>query len=478
MYRNQNQISTEKYCLAALLSIPDLFSEVDRWVSEKDFIGNKLNSIIYSIIRQLVLEQKPIDLFLIATRISNLKIQFENDPLEYLEALQLIQFNKDGAVNYFKELAVSTAKRKIYNQTEQIQKYLNNSQNDGFDQIVGKCDGLYGDVINSFSLQNEPQDLFAGAEEYIESISNEEKSIEIKCPYPKYQATYGGWFPGDLVVFVSPPKSGKSTILLDLLIKITQADDNLRALMIDTELETYRVQRRLVSNLTGVHEYLLKTGAWRNNAITFNKVRETWPLIKKYFSKIDHIYVGNASTEEQHSIIRRWHWKNINTTGKKGIIALDYFKLTLNDGVRDAYAGSMMLGYAVDATKKLASELQCPILAAAQANAADETGLSKEVNKFASSVFLFKRKSLEDVALEGGTATHKLVPLFTRDVGLAYDSVDTVKIVKDKRDIYLPNHINFRIDSFNVKELNTLKEQIDMQMLPKQSKKPDSSNLF
>lgn len=474
--KSPNKLELERHSLAALVQNNDIFADIDNIVKE-NFYSNKLNQIIFSVIRAALLNKEPIDKFTIANKIANLNLTFEIDVYGYLEALELIQINKEASLNYFKDLAKIWGKEQIFKQTEEIQKYLNNSANDSFDQVIAKSDALYGEVINNFNLNNEPQDLFTGAEEYIEGISNEKDCGEIICPYKKYQANYGGWFPGDLVVFVSPPKSGKSTILLDILIKITQSDDNVRALMIDTELESYRVQRRLISNLTGVHEYLLKTGSWRNNAITLKKVREIWPLIKKYFSKIDHIYIGNSTTDEQHSIIRRWHWKNINTTGKKAIVALDYFKLTLNDGVDNAYAGSMKLGYAVDATKKLASELQCPILAAAQANAADETGLSKEVNKFASSVFLFKKKTLEDIGIEGGNSTHKLVPMFTRDVGIAYDSVDTVKIVKDKKETYVPNHINFKIDNFVVTEMNTLQEQLNLQLLPKKPKS-ESADLF
>lgn len=469
MFKAKNQKEVEKFCIASLLQVDGLFADIDGVIKSEDFV-TKINQVIFETIKNLLYNKESLDLFTISNKITNLNIHFENNVYEYLESLKLIQLNKDAARGYFKELALLSVKRKLYDSTEKIQNYINNSGNDGFEETIGKCDQIYGDNVRSFSTHNEPVDLFAGAEEYIENVSNESVSSEIVCPYPKYQATYGGWFPGDLVVFVSPPKSGKSTLLLDILVKVTQADENVRGLIIDTELETYRVQRRLVSNLTGVHEYLLKTGAWRNNAITFRKVREIWPIIKQYFAKIDHIYVGNASFEEQQSIIRRWHWKNIATNNKKAIVAIDYFKLTATQGITDAYSGSMTLGYAVDGAKKLASELQCPILSAAQANANDETGLSKEINKFASSVFLFKRKTLDDVAIEGGKSTHKLTPLFNRDVGLAYDSVDTVKIIKDKKDFYVPNHINFRIDNFCVQELNTLQEQMSLQLLPKKPK--------
>lgn len=471
----QNRLELEKQSLAAIIQYPKIFSDIDGFVKE-NFYTSKLHQIIFSVVRSSLLGKETLDKFTIANKINNLNIAFEVDVYGYLEALEMIQLNESATLGYFKLLATNFGKEQIYKQTEEIQKYLNNSGNDNFEQIISKSDSLYGEVINTFSLNSEPQDLFAGAEEYIETKGNQIEQEEIVCPYTKYQANYGGWFPGDLVVFVSPPKSGKSTLLLDILVKVTQLDENIRALMIDTELETYRVQRRLISNLTGVHEYLLKTGAWRNNTITLKKVRDIWPLIKKYFSKIDHIYVGNATTAEQQSIIRRWYWKNIHSTGKKPLIALDYFKLTMNDGVKDAYAGSMTLGYAVDSYKKLASELQCPILAAAQANAQDETGLSKEINKFASSVFLFKKKSLDDIALEGGKSTHKLVANFTRDVGLDYDSVDNVKVTIDKKTTYLANHINFRIDNFNVQELNTLQEQMSLQMLPK--KKEQSGDIF
>lgn len=477
MKYDDNKKEVELQAIASLIQYPEIFADIDGIVKE-NFFSIKLNEVIFSVIKNSLLNKEPLDKFTIANKINKLGIKFEVDVYDFLESLELRQVSKIAAPGYFRELAEIYAKKQIDLKLDEIRKYLNHSKNDSFDQVISKCDSLYGDVINSFSADNQPQDLFAGAEDYIEGISNDAECDEIICPYPKYQANYGGWFPGDLVVFVSPPKSGKSTLLLDILIKITQNDDNIKALMLDTELETYRVMRRMVSNISGVHEILLKRGTWRNNEITYKKVRSIWPIIKKYFSKIDHIYIGNASFEEQQSIIRRWHWKNISNTNKKAIVAIDYFKLTKTQGITDAYSGSMTMGYAVDSAKKLASELQCPILSAAQANANDETGLSKEVNKFASSVFLFKRKNLEDIALEGGKSTHKLIPMFTRDVGLEYDSIDTVKILKDKRDVYVPNHINFHIDSFKVTEMNTLAEQMNLQFLSKKSSQKSAENLF
>lgn len=224
----------------------------------------------------------------------------------------------------------------------------------------------------------------------------------------------------------------------------------------------------MISALSGVNEYLIKSKKWRQNEEYAEKVRKALETIKAYFNKVDHIYVGNVSTEEMVSIAKRWHWKKVHKDEDKALIALDYFKLTGADKISDAFQSSMALGTRVDTFKKLASELACPIIGACQTNAADEVGLSKEVNKFASSVFLFKRKAPEEMArdnayvngkLDPNAATHKLVPLYTRDLGEYSQGVNDLVKVPDGRggQAWTENYLEFKLDNFTVKDMGDLR---------------------
>jgi len=263
--------------------------------------------------------------------------------------------------------------------------------------------------------------------------------------------------------------------------KICSQDEDMVALYIDTEMKTVEVKRRLVSMLSGVNEYYLRNG-WRRDAELVQNVRKVWPIIEKWFNRLQHLYVANISQEETESIIRRWVWKKRAENPKcKPIVFYDYFKLTDLDSVRDGFASSMVLGVKVDRTKKLSSELDIPIIASAQSNSAGDTGLSREVPKFCDNVFRLRKRSSDEIQEEGGLATHKVESICNRSLGPEIQQFDNqVKIGKDKdgKTIWRENAILYKFQSFKVQELNTLQEQMSLQLLPKKPKQENSGDLF
>lgn len=476
-----NRKEIEIQSISSLLQYPEIFGDIDGVVRDS-FYSIKLNEVIFNIIKSSLLNKEPIDKFTIANKISNLGIKFEIDPYSYLESLELRQVSKAAAPDTFKELAKIHCLKKLDDNLTDIKKYINNCKNEKFDTIIGNVDKKYSDVINSFSLDGEPQDVFAGAEQYIEELGNLDGSEEIKFPFPRFQQYYGGLEEATLTLFVAGYKVGKSWFLLNLLKRIVTENDNIEGLYIDTEMSTNEVKRRLVAEVAGINEYYLRHG-WRKNQDLCNKVRAVWPIINQWFGKIKHIYVGNISQEETESIIRRWVWKNrADKPNVKPIVFYDYFKLHGGDSIKDAFASSMVLGYKVDGVKKLSQELKIPIVAAAQTNASGEVGLSREIPKFVDSSFKLRLRSVEEIEEEGGFATHKIEPICNRSLGPELRKFnDKVKCGKDKdgKTIWKDNALLYKFSDFRVEELNTLSEQMSLQILPKKpAKKDDSGDLF
>ena len=140
----------------------------------------------------------------------------------------------------------------------------------------------------------------------------------------------------------------------------------------------------------------------------------------------------------------------------------------------------MVLGYKVDRIKKISQELKIPIVAAAQTNASGEVGLSREIPKFVDSAYKLRLRNSEEIEEEGGFATHKVEPICNRSLGPELKQFnDKVKCGKDKdgRTIWKDNALLFKFKDFRVEELNTLQEQMSLNMLPKK-KQENSGDLF
>ncbi len=471
-----NKKAVEMQCISALLKFPEIFPDIDLFVKE-NFFDIKLNEFIFSILRNLFLNKEPIDKFTIVNKINNLGVKFEVDPYEYLESLELRQTSKEAAPGYFKELATIYAKKKLDTRLDVIKKYLNSSTKDSFNDVISKCDSLYGDVINSFSLDGEPEDLFEGMEQYIEELGDKE-TFGIKFPFPRFQKYYGELENGTLTLFVAGYKVGKSWWLLNILKRLCTENEDVEGLYIDTEMRREEVMRRMAAELAGINEYYLRHG-WKRNPELVEKVRAVWPIVQNWFGRIQHLYVGNISQEQTESIITRWVWrKRAEKPNINPVVVYDYFKLHDGDNIKDAFASSMVLGYKVDGLKKKAQELNIPIIAAAQTNASGEVGLSREIPKFVDSAFRLKLRNQEEIEDEGGFATHKVETICNRSLGPELKPFnDKVKCGKDKdgKTIWKENAILYKFKDFRVEEMNTLKEQMDLNMLPKKPKKPESN---
>lgn len=94
--------------------------------------------------------------------------------------------------------------------------------------------------------------------------------------------------------------------------------------------------------------------------------------------------------------------------------------------------------------------------------------LSDRLQWFATFVAIFRRKTLDEIALDGNRfGTHKLIPLKTRFQGqdaaghqdlLRRVTIDPVNGQQSER--FVNNFLNFRVENFNVKEEGSLQDII------------------
>tara|TARA_R110002020_G_scaffold60201_3_gene163434 strand:- start:6380 stop:6970 length:591 start_codon:yes stop_codon:yes gene_type:complete len=166
--------------------------------------------------------------------------------------------------------------------------------------------------------------------------------------------------------------------------------------------------------------------------------------------------------------------------GNKCIIAYDYVKLT-GERVDKNWAEHQAIGDKIDKLKRVAEEIQAPLITAMQMNRSGEThnrnsgslvddssaiSLSDRLQWFATFVAIFRRKTLDEIALDGERfGTHKLIPLKTRFQGrdaaghqdlmrrTVRESVNGREVTSEK---FINNFINFRVENFKINEEGSL----------------------
>jgi replicative DNA helicase len=472
-------IQVEKHVLGGLIQNPNIIAEIDRFVSEKDFVAEP-HSIIFSCLRQAYLANEKIDKVLLGQRIKNLGIAFKDDIniFDYIDAISFTPVTIPSTIKACQELAKLRALRDIDSTCDEMKNIVGKSINDSLDNTISIIDAVYGKQMNSFEHENEPVLLFDGIYDKVEERGNNPiDEVGLATPYPEFNRLYGGLRRKNLYIIASRAKSGKTTWLNETCAEMSRMH-NVPVLILDTEMSTEEIQYRTAAAKSSVGLWHLKTGNWRKNEDSIDKVRTNLAGIKNAYPKVYHMSVGNKSIEHIASICRRWYLKVVGR-GNDCLVVYDYLKIIeSSDNRRQEY---QEMGDRVDFMKKLSEELDCPILTACQNNrdgvAAsrdpseiidDERsiGISDRITHFASGVWILRRRTPDEMTLDTPeSGSHKLIEIVVREQGrdAAGHQDFILRRFPDGKQKYVKNFINFHISNFRVEERGSLRDTIARQ---------------
>ena len=331
--------------------------------------------------------------------------------------------------------------------------------------------------INSFSCEDKVVDLYDGLLDLAEERGNNPTTdVGFATTFPEFNRLYGGLRRKNLYIIASRAKSGKTTILNEFASGMSEKHE-MEIFYADTEMSTEETRFRAMAAKTGVPLFYIETGNWRKNPEMIQKVRSGLKDIQKKY-KVSHYFIGNKKIEEIGAICRRWYLKRVGRGGKC-MIVFDYIKMI--DKLSHNQTEYAAMGDKVDYLKKLAEELDCPILTAVQSNRAGIT-MGKEVSDlnddessiaisdrilwYSSYVGILRRRVAEEIILDTPeSGSHKLVTICSRHGGK--DSPGHMDMLlrtfPDGKRKYINNFINFDIQNFKVEEKGSARDSIARQ---------------
>ena len=486
-------LQVERHVLSGLLKYQDLFADIDVFLSENDFF-NDVHSTIYSVFKNIKYKGENVDKVLLAEKIKNLGISFKDEIniFDYIDNLTFSQITEEATMTACKELIKFRVRRELCQTADNLKEYVTKNAEDSLDEIIGKIDGIYNKKISSYSENDIPINIFEGVEDLIEERGNSPKDeTGLVTPYSEFNRMYGGLKNGNIYAIASRPGQGKSTWLNDICFKTAINPRNkTKTLILDTEMQTIDIQLRMVASLSGVPVWYLETGNWRKNEEMTKKVREAWGNVKKY--EYFHYHVGNKNIDQICSIIRRWYLSKVGR-GNQAMIAYDYIKLT-GEKVGQNWAEHQAIGDKIDKLKRISEEIQCPVITAMQLNRTGESfnrrgaevvddssviSLSDRLQWFASFVAIFRRKTLDELSLDGQAfGTHKLIPTKTRFQGKdAAGHQDLVRRLDSTgKEVWSQNYLNYDVRNFNIEERGSLANVAERQREQHQLNDPNPND--
>jgi len=472
-----SSVKVEQSLLGALIKTPEVFYDIDHFVSEIDFT-NDVNGTVYSIIRQLCNSKEKFDKVILAQKIQNLGISFQEDLdiYDYLDCISLPVSNKESVIKYAQELKKLSIRRDIKNMAQRIIETATGNTNKDINELIAEIDSIYGQKINSFDATDEIRNIFDDIENFIEEKGNQpQEEIGVQLNYPEFSRLYGGLRSGNLYAIVSRPGQGKSSFLLEMSLGAYLKNKKVNVLYLDTEMFSEDVKLRIASAKTGIPFWYIDTGNWRKNPEMTQKMRDFLAEFKQY--NYTHHCVGNKSVDEIISFIRRWYYSKVGR-GNPALICYDYVKLT-GEKVGANWAEHQAIGEKIDKLKKVSEEINCPLFTAMQMNRSGENfnrnagdvtddssaiALSDRLQWFSSYVGIFRRKTLDEMERDTPEfGTHKLITLKSRFQGKNAAGHQDLLRRRDANgdERYVQNFINFQINNFRVEERGSLNDIIE-----------------
>ena len=471
-------IDLEKKFLSGTILNPDTRAETTHIRPEDLSVTNR---VVLSGIDSCLSSQKQFSVDLLIDRLESLSIKIADsiEPGIYIKSLQGLSVNDKATVTIARELRRIANRREIHAAAVEIAALASRDVPNGESEplksteLLARATEIFNKKVNLLSGkdEDEPADLFGTVGDFLSQETIYDKRA-INLPFAVMNDLYGALDIG-VTVICSRMKVGKSTFWLSTLRQLAaeDKDNNFRALVLDTELTKEENQSRALAAASGVKEYLIRYKKYKKNPEMRKKVEEAEAMLSPLAGRVDHVFVGGKSLEHMLSVARRWAFKTLKE-GKKGLIVLDYIKLSGTADFASKNPLFLNIGAKIEAFKNLSKELSLPILTFCQANRENEdtkgggrmqntavVGGSDMIAQFASNVYLLEKLAPEDRMRMCPDLrvkfTHRLLPLVTRVLGP--DDMMKNRLVKyrdegGKKDRFCDNYVLFNFDTFNVKE--------------------------
>jgi len=465
----------ERVFLASIIKHPQVIPDYLERLGD-DLVHNDVHKIILGSIRHEFKNKKTVDITILANHVTNIGLASQDgtDIPDYIRTIvRMNSVTEDKIDTYFKECYKYKIARAGVISCQNTIKEIHSNLNQPISTIIAAMEK--GMALSSTASEEDDDtfvDVYEGLDEMVENIAERETPEGVYLPFKTWNRWWGPLTKGDFHVIVAPPKTGKSTILnwiADAPFILANKDKKIKVLILDTELESFRVRTRKVASMSQVNECYIKDGKWAKSSEMVEKVTSQFPKFSARKGKIYHRYVANIPIDKVCRIIKRW--KAVHTDpDDECVVIYDYLKIT-GEKIDDSNKEYQVMGEKCDTLKHLMAELGLCGVAAVQSNAANDVAMSQRIKWFASNIYLFRRKTSEELAEHGDQfGTHVIQPFALRNQGADWEEEEFVKQEKEKGTVWNPNWLNISVKNFAMKEAGTradviehLKKQIDLE---------------
>lgn len=473
---NLISLNLERHVLSALLKQPQIFPEVDTFLTDADFY-NKVHQTVFCVIRSSYLKNEKLDKVLLAQKIKNLNIHFfeEVDIFDYIENLFFSNINEKAGIEACKELIKLRIRREICETADRVKEFVVRNGDQNIENLICNCDKIYNERLNKYYTSEKIEDIFDSVESVIEKIGNNppnEKKFMFG-PFPTINRIYGSLHKPSNITIIGA-RSGTFKTSIGVFINTYIAEKyNVPLYHLDNgEMSELELQIRAVCMFTGgqVPYWALENGQWRNNEEWVKLVRNVWLKVKKI--KFYYHDISGLKPIEIISLIRRFSY---NIVGRNNLFLVHYDYLKPFDTSSYNHPEWKEMGHAMQDFKNfIKNEIRIPLWASLQLNRlgvttnktssqltdSEETfGISDRILQQSTHSILLRNKVNEEIADEGNKYGN-LKAIFVKNRHLGKDYMDAISPVQISKGKFKKNYINLLSSSFYFEDKGDLNQMV------------------
>lgn len=474
MKKTYESFSLEQQLIAGCLKNQDAYYEICQFVTCDDFVANggRVHRTLFQLISNSYEKSEPINTTILAQKLTDLRITFEDGftPYEYVYSLSLKNISKEATIQIAREVKLLSAKRDIVKGADEvIERIAKLPPTAGISDIINVADQTFNQKITNYTSSSAvPVNIYEDIEAVVEyRAANPITDFGPVLPeFNRLNYMYGSlWIPGHITVIVARPGVGKTTLAFEWNTMIGEKY-GIPVLHFDNgEMSLEEVQFRQVSCLSGVSLYYIQTGAWARDPVMAASVRAVWPKVKKM--QFWYYDVGGMSVDELINVARRFYFNKVGR-GNKMILSYDYIKTGSESfGKKDEHqvVGDMMekFKHFVKTEIVFDNKPMISMFTSVQQNRygeADSEGaisLSDRIKQIVSHVFFLRRKTPDEIMCHGDKfGTHVLTNDKSRNMGEGVARAQAK--VKMPDGSISDNKIFLTIENFSSKEVCDLKD--------------------
>ena len=358
-------IEAEKSVLGALMIDKNAIIKVADFLQPIDFY-KKNHQEIYKIILELFEKNEAIDLLSVSARLKEKKLLEEIGGNSYLT--ELIN-SVPTAAHILSHARTIQRKRILRNLIEAGQEInlMGYNEEEDVDLLLDKAEQKIFSIAQKSLTQNfiPIKDTLEEAFERIDKLSKHQGGIRgIPTGFKDLDNILAGFQKSDLIILASRPSMGKSSLALNIAANIA-INENLAVGIFSLEMSKDQIVDRLISSLSNVDLWKLRTGRLSNDSENndFERIQNALGILSKA-----PIFIDDSSSPnilQMKAMARR-----LQAEHDLGLIVVDYLQLM---EPRNPTLGVVQQVSEISRSLKgMARELNIPVLALSQLSRAVE----------------------------------------------------------------------------------------------------------